>query len=312
MLDGSSTIVIAGTEATGVNIGRSGITTAILGTGTASLLEFLDSGDSKFVALQAPSTQSTASVTYTLPSVPASTGLTLTSDTSGIMTWISAAGISLAAVGSSPNANAATLTGDVLNLQPANGSFPGVVTTSAQTIAGQKTFSSNLLAPQASATTPGYSFTSATGDGMYYDTSSNAVAIATGGAQRWLGGKLKTGLTNNSSNNILQVAGFTAKTYGGLVVDFDVDATDGTDVQSASGTLIVAAQQKSTTASGTTTMNYTVSTSTGTLTLSFGVTSGTNQITVTCTPASSLTTTGLQIATTISTRNASALTVTWV
>jgi len=45
----------------------------------------------------------------------------------------------LAPVGSTPNANAATLSGSTLNLEPANASFPGVVTTSAQTFSGQKT-----------------------------------------------------------------------------------------------------------------------------------------------------------------------------
>lgn len=55
------------------------------------------------------------------------------------------ANVTLAAVGSSPNANAATLTGQVLNLEPASASFPGVVTTAAQTFAGAKTFNSNIL-----------------------------------------------------------------------------------------------------------------------------------------------------------------------
>jgi len=49
--------------------------------------------------------------------------------------------ITLSAIGSVPNANAATLTGSVLNLQPASASFGGVVTTVDQTFAGTKTFS---------------------------------------------------------------------------------------------------------------------------------------------------------------------------
>lgn len=60
-------------------------------------------------------------------------------------TWESWGGsqITLAAVGSSPNANAASYSASgVLNLQPANASFPGVVTTGTQTFAGSKTFSS--------------------------------------------------------------------------------------------------------------------------------------------------------------------------
>lgn len=51
---------------------------------------------------------------------------------------------SLSAIGSSPNANAATITGSVLNLEPASGSFGGVVTTGTQTIAGAKTMSGAL------------------------------------------------------------------------------------------------------------------------------------------------------------------------
>jgi hypothetical protein len=52
--------------------------------------------------------------------------------------------VSLAAVGSSPNANGASLATQQLTLQPADGSNPGVVTTGAQTFAGVKTFSSTI------------------------------------------------------------------------------------------------------------------------------------------------------------------------
>ena len=57
-------------------------------------------------------------------------------------TGISAPGVvtGLSAIGATPNANGATIAGSNLNLEPANGSFGGVVTTEAQTIAGLKTF----------------------------------------------------------------------------------------------------------------------------------------------------------------------------
>lgn len=58
--------------------------------------------------------------------------------------------VTLAAIGSSPNANAATLTGQVLNLEPASASFGGVVTTASQTFAGDKTFNGNTLIAQTS------------------------------------------------------------------------------------------------------------------------------------------------------------------
>ena len=49
------------------------------------------------------------------------------------------------------NANGATITGSVLNLEPANASFGGVITTGSQTFAGAKTFQSGPSAPTAPA-----------------------------------------------------------------------------------------------------------------------------------------------------------------
>jgi len=50
--------------------------------------------------------------------------------------------LSLMAIGSSPNANGATVSGMTLTLQPASASFGGIVTTGIQTIAGEKTLNS--------------------------------------------------------------------------------------------------------------------------------------------------------------------------
>lgn len=58
--------------------------------------------------------------------------------------------ISLSAIGSSPNANAATLTGTVLNLEPASASFGGVLTAGTQTYAGNKTSNGSLTIAAAS------------------------------------------------------------------------------------------------------------------------------------------------------------------
>lgn len=51
--------------------------------------------------------------------------------------------VTLTTVGAVPNANAASLAGQQLQLQPASASFPGVVTTSAQSFAGTKDFSTD-------------------------------------------------------------------------------------------------------------------------------------------------------------------------
>lgn len=52
--------------------------------------------------------------------------------------------ITLTAIGGTPNANAASLTGQTLRLQPASASFPGVVTTGTQSFAGAKTMVNDL------------------------------------------------------------------------------------------------------------------------------------------------------------------------
>jgi len=65
--------------------------------------------------------------------------------TSSIQTQLDTKIQALSAIGAVPNANGATITGTTLNLQPANASFGGVVTTGAQTFAGAKTLASLLV-----------------------------------------------------------------------------------------------------------------------------------------------------------------------
>ena len=84
---------------------------------------------------------SLAGLTYSTPAFVKMTAAgTFTLDTSG-------GAITLSAIGTAPNAFGATITGSVLNLQPASGSFGGVITTGNQTFAGVKTFNTSPLAP---------------------------------------------------------------------------------------------------------------------------------------------------------------------
>ncbi len=53
--------------------------------------------------------------------------------------------LSTAAVGSTPNANAMSLTGQVLNLEPADATNPGVMTATAQSVGGKKTLVDGAL-----------------------------------------------------------------------------------------------------------------------------------------------------------------------
>lgn len=63
--------------------------------------------------------------------------------TSSIQTQLGAKVGALGAIGSTPNANGATLTGSTLNLEPADATFGGVVSAGTQTFAGAKTFASS-------------------------------------------------------------------------------------------------------------------------------------------------------------------------
>jgi len=89
--------------------------------------------------------------------------------------------VTLGAVGSSPNANGASLNGQVLTLQPASGTQPGALTAGTQTIGGDKTFTGSVISSIASG--------------------SNAFAAATGA--RWkIGGGTTDYLTSDGSGKI--------------------------------------------------------------------------------------------------------------
>jgi fibronectin-binding autotransporter adhesin len=81
----------------------------------------------------------------TLTTVGTSGAATFIANTLNIPNYADGGVLSLSAIGASPNANAATITGTVLNLEPASASFGGVVTTGAQTIAGDKTLTGALV-----------------------------------------------------------------------------------------------------------------------------------------------------------------------
>lgn len=74
------------------------------------------------------------------------TGLTYFKIDAGSTTgWTTNSGdITLAAVGSSPNGNAGTISGQVLTLQPADGSNPGLLNAGTQSIGGFKTFNGGI------------------------------------------------------------------------------------------------------------------------------------------------------------------------
>lgn len=71
-------------------------------------------------------------------------------------------GLSLAPIGSTPNANGASVASGVLSFQPANASFGGVATNGAQTFAGVKNFSNGLQLSNGSTVLDTYTHTTGT------------------------------------------------------------------------------------------------------------------------------------------------------
>lgn len=117
--------------------------------------------------------------------------------------------VTLAAIGSSPNANAATLTGQVLNLEPADASFGGVVTTTTQTFAGDKTFTGIVAHSLGSATLPAIVPTGDVDTGVW-SSGSNSWSVSTTATER-----IRIGVNNSGFINIH--GNFTSQTYGMLL-----------------------------------------------------------------------------------------------
>jgi len=81
----------------------------------------------------------------------------------GVLTATGSGVTTMAAIGASPNANGATISGSTLNLEPADASFGGVVTTGAQTFAGVKTLTSPIFITPALGTPASGTVTNLTG-----------------------------------------------------------------------------------------------------------------------------------------------------
>jgi hypothetical protein len=130
-----------------------------LGTAWGSITGTLSAQTDLQAALDAKKTDSMATNkllgrgtagTGVIEEITLGTGLTLTGTTLDVT---GGGGVSaLAAIGSSPNANGATISGSTLNLEPASASFGGVVTTGTQTFAGAKTILDTLTHLQTAST----------------------------------------------------------------------------------------------------------------------------------------------------------------
>lgn len=125
--------------------------------------------------------------------------------------------LTLAAVGSSPNANAASIVAasQVLTLQPADATHPGVVTSGTQTFGGVKSFTTPTLLSDNTALnhTLNYPFSSTGYETWTWNVGSNSISFKNAGlggytmyADNSMGISFGGALTLNSSTEVHQIA----------------------------------------------------------------------------------------------------------
>ncbi len=143
--NGSNTATIGNTSLlrtylTGVNLkaGTTAAGTAPLKFASGALLTITEAGAVEFLGDAFYGTITTGA---------ARKQFAFTSDITGVNSGTNTGDITLGAIGAAPNASGASLSGQVLTLQPADASFGGVITTGTQSIAGAKTFITSLATP---------------------------------------------------------------------------------------------------------------------------------------------------------------------
>lgn len=114
------------------------------------------------------------------------TGVLAASNLSGTNTG----DLTLAAIGSSPNANGASLAGQVLTLQPADATSGGVVTNTTQSMAGDKTLTGNLTCNKGIY----LPIATAGGDGIIYQNGNRLIYT-------WNGSNVYVGRSGNITQN---------------------------------------------------------------------------------------------------------------
>ncbi len=102
-------------------------------------------GNASVTNVKTSGTLTSGTVTY--PNAHGTANQVLSTTGSGTLTWTTLSGgvTTMAAIGSTANVNGASISGTTLTLQPANDTYGGVVTTAAQTFAGEKTFNANIV-----------------------------------------------------------------------------------------------------------------------------------------------------------------------
>lgn len=223
-------------SSSGTNTGDQTITLTgdVTGSGTSSFATTL----AKIQGVTVSGTTGTGNVVFS--AAPTLTGL-LSGSSASFSSTISASNFSgsssgtntgdvtLAAVGSSPNANGASLSSQVLTLQPADGTNPGVLTAGTQTIGGSKTFSSAIIG-SVTGTAANVTGTVAIANG-----GTNATSYTTGSIPYFDGTKL-----NQDNSNLFYASGTSTLMLGATTTTASLTGTS-LFVASAGGTGITLA-----------------------------------------------------------------------
>jgi hypothetical protein len=282
--------------ATGTSLSVSGQLTSTVATGTAPLVVTsttpvanLSIGGNAATSTTATNIagglsgsipyQTAAGATSLLPK--GTNGQILTLD-AGLPAWATSSAVtSVGTIAASSTANGASITSNVLNLAPADGTNGGVVTTAAQTFAGAKTFSGNTSISGSNTFTVGTGATALGGtltvtgattlNGNTSISGSNTLTVGTGATS--LGGTLGVtgattlnGNTSISGSNTLTV-GTGATSLGGTLGVTGATTLNGNTSVSGSNTLTVGTGATSLggalTVTGATTLNGTLTIPTG-------------------------------------------------
>jgi hypothetical protein len=260
----ATTLAIGTINATTINIGNAGATVNIQGTVITETTNTLNITDPIFTLNKGGSGGSASGSGMEIEEASSITGYAKTSgdrnswtfkapNTAGIISLTPGVSgftinqashdpLTLGAVGASPNANGASLSTQVLTLQPADGSNPGVITTGSQIFSGAKTFLGTISASNLSGTNTG-DVTIGTANGLSLIGQQISLAAAgaaaagavTTGTQTFAGSKtFSSTIIGPTSGNVVSSTGDIAETSF-TIADNQVAAANVTGLAFANG-----------------------------------------------------------------------------
>ncbi|HSX37171.1 MAG TPA: hypothetical protein VLG13_03625 [Patescibacteria group bacterium] len=258
----SGALTVGSSNATSISLAKnttlsSGLTMTLQGNNALTLGSTTNAGgilfqdgtsNNRTVTLTTPGLTNSYSVTWAATGASGTQCLQSTSGSTTTVTLLQwgtcGGGMTLAAVDSagSANANGATITGSVLNLNSADATHPGVINATTQTFGGNKTFNGTLtVANTALIQTPTNSATAF----QVQDTNSKSVAtVDTSNGKLILGDQSASGVTGklqfntaNNSNSVSIQAGATAASGYTLTLPTALPGSTQCLQSSSSGTL---------------------------------------------------------------------------